>query len=111
MSSGSVLPLTVREIHLANIHFPRTSASLADASTEMQHDLSGSPRDLHPRSNFDNDFLGQHTNISMHLNERNTMTSKYLTSFHSSTVICKETFLSKRSILTYLDLYGLTSLT
>ena len=45
-------------------------------STEMQHDLLGSSRDLNLRSNVDLTFQEYHTCVSMHLDERNIMVSE-----------------------------------
>ena len=44
----------------------------------MQYDLLGSPRDLDLRSNFDLDLSRSCYNVSMRLDETNTMVSKSL---------------------------------
>ena len=54
------------------------SLSRQDASTDMQHDLLRSPRDLDLRSNFDLHLQDHNVYVSMRLDERNMMVSKEL---------------------------------
>ena len=52
------------------------SLSRHDTSTDMLHNLLGSPRDLDPRSNVDLTFKGHHTYVPTRLCKRNAMASE-----------------------------------
>ena len=80
-----------------------------DASTNMQHDLSGSPRHLMfpwPEVNYLKSFLGTPAHISTGLDEMNTVASQlsFRLFFLIQKLFAKKNVFVKTSILTFLEL-------